>query len=239
MHKRHVGAFIGALMACLFAAAPGIAGSVPPVEKSVENFPSLVQVTYTVHLVGACRLDWRLDMERTKPQFGAQNTFNLQTGFCRPGEDTLENAMPAIARSLAAMHHDGYDPRKFGVLLTGSLWPIWDERMIDCYIARYGANGRAIQPFEYAQLYQRCDALLELNAVLAPYGVRAVPSSREKAFNLDFRKLSAKNNLGFDQDWIARHRHGRGVVPGGALMNFLSIVPLNRAGPVTNPRAKD
>jgi hypothetical protein len=192
---------------------------------SVARYVEYGDVNYKIALSGDCTLNLDIGNSFTGNANTAPRKRSLGLQFqssCIAEPVTLAQEIFAFNLILRAMRHDGYDLRKFTGMMIGRLhWPEWEERLVDCSFDQFGHDDRKTHATE---IYENCDIVREMNAVLAPYGVHAVIDSIEESTDIDFRRLGPYN-WGVPKEWLARHQGygGKATFDG---ITHLRFVPL-------------
>jgi hypothetical protein len=95
----------------------------------------------------------------------------------------LEDELSAITELLTKLRGDGKSLADFSTFGLGRVRPAqWQERMADCYIAKFGANDRAFHTvgLNNVDLFRTCSIFPELERVFASQGARVQLEAIEK-----------------------------------------------------------
>jgi len=135
----------------------------------------------------------------------------------------LEDEVAAITELLTKLHQDGKSLTDFSVFGLGRVRPgPWQERMADCYIAKFGADDREFHKvgLNNVDLFKKCSIFPELERVFAKQGARIHLDAIEKLEWVVLADLAAHPGSALSPAWVQGHSRHKGRVPLGGLIYF-------------------
>jgi hypothetical protein len=100
---------------------------------------------------------------------------------------------------------------------------VWGERMVDCYVAKFGPHDRIIYRRNMATIIAAlngCAIFTELQTVLLRHNLPAHLDAIEKMQEIDLRGLSQWPQGWFDEAWLRKHRGQTTRAPVGGWIEF-------------------
>jgi hypothetical protein len=131
--------------------------------------------------------------------------------------------LSAITELLTKLRRDGKSLADFSAFGLGRVRPAqWQERMADCYIAKFGANDREFHTvgLNNVDLFKGCSIFPELERVFANQGARVQLEAIEKLEWVVLTDLAASKGSALSQAWVQGHSRQKGRVPLGGLIYF-------------------